>query len=63
MYPAEPIAERMAVQDTVIPLMGSITTVTGENLSHIPVPKGQIVSLGIASCNRFVCSDNTSLMN
>ncbi|KAJ6492256.1 cytochrome P450 [Mycena sanguinolenta] len=51
-YPAEPFTERMALQDTVIPLSESITTITGERISQIPVRKGQIVTVGIASYQR-----------
>ncbi|KAF8142227.1 cytochrome P450 [Mycena galopus ATCC 62051] len=53
LYPAEPMTDRMAVQDTVIPLARSITTSMGEHLSHIPVRKGQIVTLAIASYQRL----------
>ncbi|KAJ7790713.1 cytochrome P450 [Mycena olivaceomarginata] len=49
MYPAEAISERMAVADTVIPLGDGIRTSKGQHISHLPVRKGQIVNLGIAS--------------
>ncbi|KAJ7893045.1 cytochrome P450 [Mycena leptocephala] len=49
---AIPLAERMAVRDTVIPLADPISTSTGESLSHIHVRKGQGVSLAIASYHR-----------
>ncbi|KAJ7910383.1 cytochrome P450 [Mycena leptocephala] len=52
LYPAIPLAERMAVRDTVIPLADPISTSTGESLSHIHVRKGQGVSLAIASYHR-----------
>ncbi|KAJ7249787.1 cytochrome P450 [Mycena haematopus] len=42
-YPAAPLTERMALEDTVIPLSESITTSTGEIISQISVEKGQIV--------------------
>lgn len=53
-YPAETITERIALQDTVIPLSESIITSTGKQISDISVRKGQIVVVGIASYNRFV---------
>ncbi|KAF7334434.1 Cytochrome P450 [Mycena venus] len=53
MFPAIPVAERIAMEDTVIPLTGALTTATGEHISHVPVPKGQIVSLAIASYQRL----------
>jgi len=52
-YPAEPITERMALQDTVIPLSQSITTATGEIISQIPVRNGQIVLVRVASYQRL----------
>ncbi|KAF7358691.1 Cytochrome P450 [Mycena sanguinolenta] len=51
-YPAEPSTERMALQDTVIPLSEGLTTISGERISQIPVRKGQIVIVGIASYQR-----------
>ncbi|KAJ6492258.1 cytochrome P450, partial [Mycena sanguinolenta] len=51
-YPAEPLTERMAIQDTVMPLSESITTVTGERISQITIRKGQIVTVAIASYQR-----------
>jgi hypothetical protein len=56
MYPAEAIGERMTIQDTTIPLTDAITTIAGENISQIPVRKGQIVYLGISSYHRFSLS-------
>ncbi|KAJ7325896.1 cytochrome P450 [Mycena albidolilacea] len=52
-YPAEAFTERIVVHDTVIPLSESITTSTGEQMSQIPVTKGQIVIVGIASYQRL----------
>ncbi|KAJ7874867.1 cytochrome P450, partial [Mycena leptocephala] len=52
MYPAEAISERTSLQDTVIPLMGSVTTSTGEAVSEICIRKGQIVMLGLSSYQR-----------
>jgi len=47
MYPSIPLAERIAVQDTVIPLADHITTSTGEKISQIHVRKDQIVSIDV----------------
>ncbi|KAJ7839935.1 hypothetical protein B0H14DRAFT_2360903, partial [Mycena olivaceomarginata] len=52
-YPEEAFTERIVVHDTVIPLSESITTSTGEQISQIPVSRGQIVTVGIASYQRF----------
>ncbi|KAJ7880072.1 cytochrome P450 [Mycena leptocephala] len=52
-YPAETITERIALQDTVIPLSESIITSTGKQISDVSVRKGQIVVVGIASYNRL----------
>ncbi|KAJ7355268.1 cytochrome P450 [Mycena albidolilacea] len=53
LYPAEAITERMAVEDTLIPLSDGITTSKGELISHLPVRQGQIVNFGIASYQRL----------
>jgi hypothetical protein len=44
----------MALEDTVIPLGDGMMTAKGEHISHLPIRKGQIVSLGIASYQQFV---------
>ncbi|KAJ7847981.1 cytochrome P450, partial [Mycena leptocephala] len=51
-YPIVPLAERIAVQDTVIPLADHITTSTGERMSQIHVCKGQIVSIDVMAYNQ-----------
>nr|GAT48038.1 cytochrome P450 [Mycena chlorophos] len=43
MYPAEAMTERIALQDTVLPLGASITTISGQSLNAIPIEKGQIL--------------------
>ncbi|KAJ7663645.1 cytochrome P450 [Mycena olivaceomarginata] len=53
MYPAEAISERMAVEDALIPLADGIRSSRGEHISHLPVRKGQILNLGIASYQRL----------
>ncbi|KAJ7858237.1 cytochrome P450 [Mycena olivaceomarginata] len=52
-YPAEPLTERMAVQDTVLPLSERITTSTGEQISQIPLSKGQVVVVAMAAYQRL----------
>ncbi|KAJ6460053.1 cytochrome P450 [Mycena vitilis] len=54
LYPAEPMTDRVALQETIIPLSESIITSTGEHISQIPIAKGQLILLGIASYHRFV---------
>jgi hypothetical protein len=61
MYPAIPLAERMAVRDMLIPLADPIPMSTRESMSHIHVRKGQVVSLGIASYHRLRGSPAPSL--
>ncbi|KAF7374048.1 Cytochrome P450 [Mycena sanguinolenta] len=46
------LEERMAIQDTVIPLTGVMRTSTGKLINQILVRKGQIVYLAIASYQR-----------
>jgi hypothetical protein len=53
MYPAEALADRVAVQDTIIPLSESINTSTGDRITQIAVLKGQLVTLASASYQRF----------
>ncbi|KAJ6451241.1 cytochrome P450 [Mycena vitilis] len=53
LYPAAAIADRIAVEDMVIPLTNSIMTTTGEELSQIPIRKGQILMVAIASYQRL----------
>ncbi|KAF7345290.1 Cytochrome P450 [Mycena sanguinolenta] len=53
LYPGLPLSDRVVAQDTVIPLMESITTTTGERISQIPVAKGQLVTVAIASYQRL----------
>ncbi|KAF8214803.1 cytochrome P450 [Mycena galopus ATCC 62051] len=53
MYPAGAISEQISLQDTVIPLMGSVTTSAGEAVSEIRIRKGQIVMLGLSSYQRL----------
>ncbi len=52
-YPIVPRAERIVVQDTVIPLADHITTSTGERMSQIHVCKGQIVSIDVMAYNQL----------
>ncbi|KAK6974518.1 cytochrome P450 [Favolaschia claudopus] len=52
MYPAVPFPERLATEDTIIPLLDPIVLRTGEKLTQIPVRKGQVVMVAIASYHR-----------
>ncbi|KAJ7713281.1 cytochrome P450, partial [Mycena metata] len=52
MYPAEALAPRIALQDTALPT-GGVKTLAGDQVFHIPVRKGQLVTLGIASYQQF----------
>ncbi|KAF7373093.1 Cytochrome P450 [Mycena sanguinolenta] len=51
-YPAAALSERVALQDSVIPLAQAITTSSGKKIDAIPVSKGQVVVLGIAAYQR-----------
>ncbi|KAJ7268173.1 cytochrome P450 [Mycena haematopus] len=53
VYPAGPIQERMAIQDTVIPLAHEIQTTTGKLVNQIPVRKGQVLHVAVASYQRL----------
>ncbi|KAJ6556256.1 cytochrome P450 [Mycena capillaripes] len=52
-YPTEPIPQRVAIRDSVIPLMDGIKTTNGELISEILIRKGQIVMLGVAAYHRL----------
>ncbi|KAJ7841213.1 cytochrome P450 [Mycena olivaceomarginata] len=53
VYPVGPIQERIATQDMVIPLADEITTTAGERINQIPVRKGQVLNIAIASYHRL----------
>ncbi|KAF8217266.1 cytochrome P450 [Mycena galopus ATCC 62051] len=53
MYPGEPITDRIALENMVLPLADSITSSRGETISHILIRKGQSVTLGIGSYQRL----------
>ncbi|KAJ7216799.1 cytochrome P450 [Mycena rebaudengoi] len=53
VYPGAPFPERVAVQDAVIALSEDITLTTGQRTNQIPVRKGQLVMVGIASYQRL----------
>ncbi|KAJ7879816.1 cytochrome P450 [Mycena leptocephala] len=54
VYSAGPIKERMAVRDVVIPLKERIITALGEQITAIPVSKGEVVIVAPASYHRLV---------
>ncbi|KAF7351187.1 Cytochrome P450 [Mycena sanguinolenta] len=53
MYPVEPLTDRVALQDAVIPLGEPLTTIKAERISSIPIRKGQIITVGIGSYQRL----------
>ncbi|KAJ7330996.1 cytochrome P450 [Mycena albidolilacea] len=53
LYPAEPFTERMALQDTIMPLSETITTATGDQISQVPLHKGDILIADITSYQRL----------
>ncbi|KAJ7847434.1 cytochrome P450 [Mycena olivaceomarginata] len=48
-YPAEAFAERMVVEDTIIPLSESIATSTGEQISEISMPLDLMRIYGVSA--------------
>ncbi|KAF7364634.1 Cytochrome P450 [Mycena venus] len=52
MYSSVPMAERVAVEDCVLPLSQPITTRAGAKVSELPIKKGQWVYVAIASYHR-----------
>ncbi|KAJ7926314.1 cytochrome P450 [Mycena leptocephala] len=53
LYPGVPMSERIAVSDAVIPLKGPVTSSEGEQITAIPVRKGQLVTVATASYHRL----------
>ncbi|KAJ6455320.1 cytochrome P450 [Mycena vitilis] len=53
LYPALPLADRVSLQDTLIPLSEAITTSNGTKITQIPVKKGQVVTMAIAAYQRL----------
>ncbi|KAJ6457597.1 cytochrome P450 [Mycena sanguinolenta] len=53
LYPAAALIQRIAVHDAVIPLSDSIETSTGQLINQIPVQKGQVLTLAVASYQRL----------
>ncbi|KAF7328879.1 Cytochrome P450 [Mycena venus] len=53
LYPALPTSERIALSDAVIPLNGPVTSSEGEQITAIPVRKGQLVTVATASYHRL----------
>ncbi|KAJ6571230.1 cytochrome P450 [Mycena capillaripes] len=52
-YPAAALSDRVATEDTVIPLKEVMVTSTGDHMSQIPVKKGQLITVAIASYQRL----------
>ncbi|KAJ6546674.1 cytochrome P450 [Mycena vulgaris] len=53
LYPAVAVEDRVALADAVIPMTEDIKTSTEEVITQIPVRKGQLVTLAIASFQRL----------
>ncbi|KAJ7708357.1 cytochrome P450 [Mycena rosella] len=53
LYPAFPLSERVATGDCILPLSQPMKTITGVEISEIPIKKGQCVYVAIASYNRL----------
>ena len=53
LHPIVWLLIREAGQDDVIPLAQPIITTTGEQVSAIPVKKGQVVEVSIAAYNSY----------
>ncbi|KAF7303889.1 Cytochrome P450 [Mycena indigotica] len=53
VFPALPMAERVAAEDCVLPLSQPIISTTGQEITHIPIQKGQYVYIAIGSYHRL----------
>ncbi|KAF9259678.1 cytochrome P450 [Marasmius fiardii PR-910] len=47
-----PLTERVAFENTVLPLSQPLTTTSGHVITELPIQKGQTIYLGLASYNR-----------
>lgn len=52
MYPAEPISETMALEDTILPLTYGLATTSGEHITKLPIRKGELVLMALGSYQR-----------
>ncbi|KAF9255451.1 cytochrome P450 [Marasmius fiardii PR-910] len=52
LHPTVPVSERMAFENTVLPLSQPLTTSSGRVITELPIEKGQTIHLGLASYNR-----------
>ncbi|KAJ7504760.1 cytochrome P450 [Mycena galericulata] len=52
-HPPVPITERIANEDSVLPLADEIVTCDGRHISQLPVKKGQAIMIAIASYHRL----------
>ncbi|CAK5283320.1 unnamed protein product [Mycena citricolor] len=53
MFPAEPVTDRLAYEDDIIPLSEPVLDRHGRKIECIPVRKGQVVTTAIASYQRM----------
>ncbi|KAJ7292040.1 cytochrome P450 [Mycena rebaudengoi] len=53
MYPAEPISETMALEDTILPLTYGLATTSGEHITKLPIRKGELVLMALGSYQRL----------
>ncbi|KAF9259682.1 hypothetical protein L218DRAFT_1056517 [Marasmius fiardii PR-910] len=51
-HPTAPLTERVAFDDTVLPLSQPLTLSAGHIITELPIQKGQIIYLGLGACNR-----------
>ncbi|KAF7298528.1 hypothetical protein MIND_00799400 [Mycena indigotica] len=52
-YPALPLADRIAVEDFVLPLSKPVITKSGASITQLPIQKGQDIYLALASYHRM----------
>ncbi|KAJ7243218.1 cytochrome P450 [Mycena rebaudengoi] len=53
VYPAAALRERVALKDEIIPLSEGIVTTTGQRITQIPIHKGDLVMLALASYQKL----------
>jgi len=55
VHPGLPMSDRVAWEDTVLPLSTPITNTQGQTITEIPISKGQHIVVATASFNRYSC--------
>ncbi|CAK5283309.1 unnamed protein product [Mycena citricolor] len=62
MFPTEPVTDRLAYEGDIIPLSEPVLDRQGQKIECIPVRKGQVVTMAIASYQRMISQWGSDVM-